>query len=245
MPGARLVTRASLAVALTLLAGASATEGQVIVSAYGGLVHTRPAGVRLEQPSRATDLTFPEVPFDSDSLRSPVYYGYRVALPLPGAARWYVEAELIHAKLYADARRAANGTGRVLGSGAQQVSFAETFDTFAMSHGFNFVLVNAVFRTPLARNGPWLWTARAGAGPMVPHPEIEIDGLTEEGYQVAGLGIQVSSGVERKLSRHLLIMADYKFTGGRTRVSVPGGTVRLTGRSHHLAAGVGVVFGDH
>ena len=225
-----------------LLGSPLRADAQLLVSAYGGAMHTRPADVKLEQPALDTALTFPEVPFRSESLDTPIYYGYRIAARIPGTRWLFVEGELIHAKLFARAEEAPPGTGRHLGGNVSAMPFTSVFDRFGVSHGMNFVLVNACVRKPFADDGRWLVTGRLGVGPMIPHPEIRIRGEGQEGYQLGGLGAQVAGGLERELFRPLSILAEYKFTLSRFDVSVPNGTVRFAARSHHLAVGLGLKF---
>lgn len=233
---------AALLVAIGVFAGAPGAEGQVLVSAYGGAVHTRPADVKLEQPPLETSLTFPEVLFASESLKSPIYYGYRIAASVPGTRWLFIEGELIHAKLFARADASPAGAGRLLGAEVSGISFTSVFDQFAISHGMNFVLVNALLRRPLAADERWLFTARLGAGPMIPHPEIVIGAESDDGYQLGGIGAQLAGGLERQISGRLSVLAEYKLAVARLDVSAPQGRVRLTARSHHLALGAGFRF---
>jgi hypothetical protein len=234
--------RAVVWFAVLVVASAAEVNAQVLVSAYGGGVHTRAAEVRLEQPALDTALTFPRVPFRSESLEPPIYYGYRIGLPTPRTPWLFIEAELIHAKIFAQSSAASAGIGRRRGLDAGAVPFASTFDRFGISHGMNFVLVNALVRRPITTDARWSVTGRIGVGPMVPHPEIAVDGEVEERYQFGGLGAQVSGGLEREIVGRLSAVGEYKFTLSRLRVAVHDGTVRLTTYSHHLALGLGLRF---
>ena len=244
MKGRARIRRGVVAAACALVSSIEA-HAQVLVSAYGGAVHTRPAKVAVEQPAETTSLTFPDVPFRSESLEFPIYYGYRVAGRIPRTQLLFLEAELIHAKVFAQSAEAAPGSGRRRGGDVTGVPFTSVFDQFGISHGMNFVLVNALLRKPIGSDGRWIATARAGAGAMVPHPEIVIAGEgddEDDSYQLGGAGAQVGAGLERAITRRLSASAEYKFTYSRLDLSVAAATVRLTTRSHHLAVGLGFTF---
>ena len=225
---------------LALSGSARPAGAQWIVAAYAGAVHTAPGDIHIDNPSAGTALSFPDVPFDSDSWHSPIYYGYRVGRRLPGTRRFFVEGEFIHAKIFARAAAAPPGHGTWHGMTEQALPFRSLVQAYAMSHGLNFILVNVLVRQPLA---PRLTvTARGGAGPMVPHREIEIDGRAVEGYERAGVGLQASAGAEIGLAPHLSAIVDYKYTAGRPRVTVPEGTTQVSTRSQHLAVGIAAIF---
>jgi hypothetical protein len=85
--------------------------------------------------------------------------------------------------------------------------------------------------------------ARAGAGPMVPHAETEIDGVANEGYELAGVGVQTAAGVEVRLWRGLSILTEYKWTHAHPHVSLGEGEADLATMSHHVAVGISVMLG--
>ena len=237
----------TLAARLTVFVLAAAVpiplQGQVLISAYGGAARTSPAEVQVEQASLGTALRFPEVPFRGESFEPPIYYGYRLAARVPPSRWMHIEAELIHAKVFAEIADALPGTGYYRAAEAIAIPFGNVFEHFAMSHGLNFVLANWLLRTPLTTDRRWRLTARVGAGPMIPHREVLMDGHREEGYQLAGVGAQAAAGIERTLWKNVSGLAEYKMTVSRVRVSVHQGTARLTTRAHHLAVGVGVALG--
>jgi hypothetical protein len=226
---------------LAMPGSASSAEVQWILSAYGGAIHTAPAGIVIEQPSFDTALTFPKVSFRSASSEPPIYYGYRVARAIP-APRWlFIEAEFIHAKLFARDDQNPRGLGLRNGVAAADVPFSSVVQSFGMSHGFNFILVNAVLRRPL-RSGRLTLTGRGGAGPMRPHVETEVEGRRREGYQWAGVALQAGGGIELRVWRRISVLAEYKRTHGSVRVSVDHGTAFVTARSHHVASGLTATF---
>jgi hypothetical protein len=213
--------RVSGLTAILALSLAAPIDAQWIVAAYGGAVHTQPADVRLRQPDRSTDARLSRVRFESESFKAPVYYGYRIARVVSARRRVFLEAELIHAKAFAQD--------------------AKDVQRLAMSHGLNFVLVNVGVRRPLgARLSA---TARAGAGPMVPHVEAEIGGSRTDAYQLAGVGVQTALGAELKIWRRVSLLAEYKWTRAVMRLSLPAARASLAPTSHHVALGLAAAVG--
>ncbi len=231
VPRSALIAAASCAI---LIACPGRSCAQWTVAGCLGAAHTRPAALTINQPDDTT-LTFVHVPFRGESLSPPLYYAYRVGRQVHGRVL-SVEAELIHAKAYADLDRAGAGSGRMNG---QQVHGARALDLvqqFAMSHGLNFLFVNAVARWPLADSRLHV-VMRAGGGPAIPHVEAAVRGETREGYQLAGIGLQAAAGLEVRLWRALYASGEYKFTSARPRVDVPGGTATFSTQAHHVAVG--------
>jgi len=229
---------------LVLLAigmGGPPSEAPWIVSAYVGTVHTESAGIQIDQPATGTSLFFPNVSFRSVSWDSPIYYGYRVAHRVPRARALYVEAELIHAKIFAETAESASGSGTRNGIAVGTVPFSSVVQRFAMSHGLNFVFINALVRHPLAADRVML-TGRVGAGPLLPHAEIEIEHRTTEGYQLSGAGVQASAGIEMRVWRHANVLAEYKWTRARPAVEIDDGRATVTTRSHHVVMGLSLDF---
>jgi hypothetical protein len=216
-------------------------DAQWIASAYGGAFHTRPGEVRVQQPSRGTDVVFPHAGFVSESWTSPIYYGYRLGRRV-GGIRWlYLEAELIHGKLYMVDPAHTLGVGVMDGLPAADVPLAEVVESLAMSHGLNLLLANLVVRRQV---GPkrLTWSSRVGAGAVVPHAESRVHGKVRGDYQLAGAAMQVSSGIDVALWRGLGLGAEYKWTRARPDVSLADGTASIAADSHHIALGLVAAF---
>ena len=214
-------------------------DAQWIVSVYGGAAFTRPAAIRIEQPAQSTSLAFEHIPFDDRSFESPIYYGYRVMRAMPRAPALFVGGEFIHAKAYADGTR-ASAAGVHRGAAVQGIPFSAVVQRFAMSHGLNFVLANAGIRRAVCDRVTA--TATVGAGPVVPHAEVQIDGVLSEGYQVGGTGVQGAAGAELRVWRRVSLLAEYKWTRAAVRLTLNDGRLKLTASSHHLAAGLSAAF---
>jgi opacity protein-like surface antigen len=83
---------------------------------------------------------------------------------------------------------------------------------------------------------------RAGVGPTIPHAESVVSGVFQEQYELGAVGWQVASGVEARLTRGLLAVAEYKFTRTTQTVGVSGGEAETAIRTHHFAVGAGYRF---
>jgi hypothetical protein len=183
---------------------------------------------------------FPDVTFASRSFSSPIYYGYRFGRVISRRRGVFVEGELIHAKVYAEPD-GVTGSGVLNGTVAHGVPFSSVIQRLAISHGLNFLLANAGLRHRLSSRASL--TARAGAGPLIPHPEIEAGGILHEGYQLSGVGVQGAAGVEVRLWNHVAALAEYKWTRAHPRVSFGTLHAELPTVSQHVAIGVSATFG--
>jgi hypothetical protein len=146
--------------------------------------------------------------------------------------------------VYAEIEHAVHVTGR---SGGVNVDTTTRMDTFvqhyAMSHGMNFALVNAVVRMPLGDGGGTALSrvaviGRAGAGPMLPHAETNVGGRSREQYQRAGVGFQLAGGVDVRLAGWLSAIADYKFGHARPQIDIVDGTGQMSANVHQVAFGL-------
>jgi hypothetical protein len=233
-------------VGATLLLCPHAADAQWYVAGYLGTNHTQAAPVSIDQPARNTSLMFSDVTFEARPFKSPQYYGVRGGRLFGEQRRFGVEFEWIHPKAYADTSGIVHITGRLNGVNVDTMARMDTIvQRYAMSHGMNFVLINAVMRVPLAEDGNGFasrvaLTARAGAGPMLPHAETTVVGESREQYEAGGLGYQVAGGVDVRLAGLLSAVVDYKFGHGTPNVMIVDGTGRTTANVHQLAFGLAV-----
>jgi hypothetical protein len=225
---------------------ARTADAQWYVAGYLGTNRTLAAPISIDQPTRNTSLTFDRVAFEARPFKSPQYYGVRVGRLFGEQRRFGVEFEWIHPKAYADTSQVVHITGRLNGVNIDTNARMDTIvQRYAMSHGMNFALINAVVRVPLDESGSGFasrvaLTARAGAGPMLPHAENTVAGESREQYEAGGVGYQVAGGVEVHLAGVLSAVADYKFGHGTPDVTIVDGTGRTTANVHQLAFGLAV-----
>src|SRR6478672_2645503 len=127
-----------------------AAHAQWYVAGYLGTNHTLSSTVSIDQPALGTSLEFNDVAFDARPFESPQYYGVRVGRLFGERRRFGVEFEWLHPKVYADTSAAVQITGRLANASLDTTARMDTIvQRYSMSHGMNFVLINAVVRIPM------------------------------------------------------------------------------------------------
>jgi hypothetical protein len=233
----------ALLVATLVLGLPRPSSAQWYVAGYLGGNYTRPSTITVDQPSEQTALTADGVEFSSEPLRSPIYYGVRVGRLFGSTARVGLELEFMHLKAFARTAEARTISGAYLGEpidASAPQSLDRYVQRFAMSHGLNVLVVNAVSRTPIG-GGATALVIRGGVGPAIPHAETTIGGRALDQYQYGGLATHLAVGIDTRLTRRLSAVAEYKLTRARPTLDVVNGTGRVTALSHHVA--VGLAFG--
>ena len=236
------MNRTLLLALLTTLALPTPAAAQWYMAGYAGGNVTRPADVTIDQPATGTSVTFEEVRFSAEPLKSPQYYGYRIGRMFGQERRLGVEVEFIHLKVISDTSRTYAVTGSIGGEPASADMRMDAFvRRYSMTHGLNFLLINVVSRTPVG-SGRLALVARAGAGPTLPHAETTVGILAQEQYEYAGIAAHVAAGLDVRLRGRLSAMIEYKLTAARPEIDLPlGGRGRMTALSHQIA--VGLAFG--
>jgi hypothetical protein len=229
----------TIGLALVLLALAAPAQAQLYGSLYFGTNNTQAADIEISQPSRDTTLTFRDVEFDARPFTAPQYYGVRIGYFFGEARRYGTEVELIHLKVIGRTEETYEVSGRVNGQsiGPTPIRMDTLVQRYSMTHGLNFLLVNFVARRPLGESRVALM-GRAGAGPTYPHAETTVGNLPQEQYEIAGLGVHVSAGVDVKLASWLSAMSEYKLTLAQPKISIADGTGQMWATSHQLAFGL-------
>jgi hypothetical protein len=238
-----------VAMLTTLVVGLpSIAHADWIASAFLGDVWTRSSTVTLRLPDRQTAVEIGGVDYRAESFRSPQYYGYRVTW-IPDGHSWIgVEAEVIHAKAFAEGDRLVRFTGTLNGADIDAaMPLSSVVQRLAMSHGLNFIFANVVLRRELgpvdaAGTPRFAIVARVGAGPTVPHAETTVENVNRDQYEGGGLGVQVAGGFEAMVWKRLGILAEYKFTSATPELDVDGGTITVPARSHHIVGGLAYRF---
>ena len=226
----------------------SSAHADWIASAYLGHVWTRSSTVMLTLPDRQTAVEIAGVEYRAESLTSPQYYGYRVTW-IPDQHRWIgLEAEVIHAKVFAEVDRSVRIRGTLRGAEVDAtLPLSSVVQRLAMSHGLNFILTNVALRRelgPLDSQGMhrFVVVVRAGAGPTIPHAESTVEQVNREQYQSGGLGTQVAGGIEAAVWRRLTVLGEYKFTWASSEIDVAGGQATIPALGHHVVSGLAYRF---
>ena len=184
----RFETRLYVLALVTVLWPAHA-RADWIVSAFGGVAHTQSSTMDLSLPSQGTLLTLTDVDYRGESFQSPQYYGLRGTW-IPNGHRWMgIEAEWIHAKVYAEIDHPVQARGTLRGVPIDAtIPLSSIVNRLSMSHGLNFILANVSARHgfgPMDATGAHrlVGVVRAGAGPTLPHAESQIDNVYFEQYR--------------------------------------------------------------
>ena len=226
----------------------SSARADLVASGFLGHAWTRSSTVVLTLPDRQTAVEIGGVVYRGESFASPQYYGYRITW-IPDTRRWMgIEAEVIHAKVFAQAGRVVRVHGTLRGAAVDgSMPLSVIVQRLAMSHGLNFIFANIALRRefgPLDSRGTRRYVAvvRAGAGPTIPHAESTVDHVNRDQYESGGLGAQAAGGLEATVWRGLAVLGEYKFTWATPELDVAGGQADVPVRSQHLVGGIAYRF---
>ena len=229
----------AMLVALTMVAWPGEAGAQWHFAGYAGVAETLPANVAIDVPAAGLSVTFHDVHFEGRSFSAPVYYGWRFGRTLGDRRRYGLEFEFIHMKAIAETARTYDITAERSGAPPQGTLRMDALvERYAMTHGLNFLLGNAVVRQRLGERVSF--DARFGAGVTLPHAESRILGTTREQYEYGGFGAHVAAGVNVRLVGPVSALAEYKLTYAHPEIDIAGGTGRTTTVTHHLAFGASV-----
>ncbi|MEJ2362491.1 MAG: outer membrane beta-barrel protein [Gammaproteobacteria bacterium] len=239
----RIANSPGIANAIVLLLMPLCAHAQLDVTIYSGVSDSRNSDVQLTQPVN-TSLTFHNVSWDDQSLDNPVYWGARLTYWFPHARRWGMAVDFTHAKIHADLRATVNVTGTRAGSTVNdQEVLGNTFSVLAMSHGFNLLTINAMYR--------WMSQPRLqpfigfGAGLAYPHVEVKINSSHTDEYQLAGWAINGMTGLNYDLGKGFALFAEYKISYADMKADLNGGgTLKTKVWTNHLNLGVTYHFGQ-
>lgn len=239
-----IVIRLFCLLVLVSVARPAAAQADWTIAGYLGAAHTATSAVSIRQPTIDTNLVLDSVKFRGRSFESPPYYGYRVGYDLPFARALSVEAEFIHAKVYARAEQDVLVRGRRNGLAVgSREAMSRSVEELSMSHGLNLILFNVVGRLPVpSSSSRFQLSGRLGAGPTVPHVESTIGGGRREQYELASLAVQAAAGLEVRMTHGLSLLGEYKFSRTDETVGVSEGQARVLVRTHHAVFGAGYRF---
>jgi hypothetical protein len=237
---ASLVTAACVS-----LAWPTEARAQMYFSVSAGGNHTQPADVTVNVPSAGLGVTYQGVQFSARSLDSPQYYMWRVGRLFGPPQRFGIEFEFTHLKVIGDTSKSYAATGQIDGmplpSGTSLPMNAEVQE-YQMTHGLNFLIVNAVGRFPIRSGRRLSLVTRAGLGTTLPHAETDVLQQFSQHYEFAGLGVEGSAGLAVKLGHLVSLVADYKVSEAQPRITVVSGTGHMTALTQQVAIGLAVGF---
>src|SRR5262245_46898505 len=190
----------------------SVARAQFYFQGYFGGNHTQSSDIRIQQPGSGVDLTFTSVPWEAKPIETPPYYGYRAGYTsVHNGPTMGIEFEFLHMKAYADTLTPVGVVGKAGGASVAGTATmaARGVERYSMSHGLNFLLINAVVRQPVGKSGAKI-VVRGGLGPTLPHGESVVFGVSQEQYEWAGVGGQAAMGVELPIAWRIIGVAEYK-----------------------------------
>jgi hypothetical protein len=219
-----------------------------IVAGFTGHPWTMPSTATVSIPEQHTEIELVDLHYRSESFKTPPYYGYRFTWIPSGHPGFGIEAEFIHAKVFAETERTVRVRGTLNGAAIDQsIQLSSVVQNLAMSHGLNFVFINAVLRHGFGGSDPrgnhrLTAVLRVGAGPTIPHAESTIENVSREQYEVDGFGVQGGGGVEAALGAGIRAFGEYKFTWASPDIDIAGGEAVIPAHSHHIVAGLAYKF---
>jgi lipid A oxidase len=240
-PGPLLAALAAVLAVLGLLAPASAARAEVELTLFAGNAEIRDSDLRLTRPD-GTDLRFEDVSWDDASFESPPYYGARLTWWRPRSPAWGVGLDFTHVKANLDVDEVVPVHGRRDGAAVDgRAPVSGDLDAFAMSHGLNTVVLQALRRWG-DTGDDWsrvTWFAALGAGASVPHVEARIGGLETADYQLAGPALQAVLGLDTAVDEHVGITLEARLSWLDLDTDLTGGAgVETELWLLHLAAGL-------
>lgn len=256
LPGGRLggATVAALVACLlglaALAAAPSAARAEAFLDLYMGKSFTLDSDLRISQPSQGDEFEFLNLSWSDRSFTSPPYYGARAGYFFESHPWLGLALEFFHFKIIADTAEIRRLTGVHRGNAVDaRVPVDSVVQSFQITHGVNYLTVDAMFRYPLLRDPVRFPRGRVhlysgfGVGPVIAHPESIIDGASDDGpYQVGGIGAQVFLGARALLFKHVGVFAEYKFSHSSLDVEVARGTAYVTENTHHIVWGITIAF---
>lgn len=207
---------------------AAAAGHEIQIGAYGGYNHTRPSQVHMVQPG-GTDLTFEDVKWMGESLKTEPYWGVRTTYWSPQLRQLGFMFDYTHAKATAIKTQQLKQSGMRDGEPVPPTEpFAATFRKLEFTHGLNFFTLNALYRTRAlhSRIAPYVGI---GIGLSVPHVDTNRAGAALEkrtySHQITGLAFQALGGIEWRLHRsgRASAFTEYKLTYTSNRGELNGG----------------------
>lgn len=217
-------------------------QADVGFAVFFGRALSRSSDVRLSQ-GPDTQLRFRKVEWYDRSFDTPLYYGLRVSYFSGPNDAHGAAIEFTHAKMYAHIEREAQVSGRRASQVVDTVEpLRQTFQNLALSHGYNYLTVNWLYRDTPTRDHGWYNTMLpyigAGVGVALPHVEVTVADEHLDNYQLAGWVTQMILGTSLAGDANPL-RAEYKYSQGWLRARLPRGSeVELNPGTHHLTFGV-------
>lgn len=228
----------------------SRAEAEWFVDLYAGKSFTLDADLKIDQPANNSRYTVEEVSFSDKSFTDPPYYGVRAGYFLESYPPLGFALEFFHFKILAETGDSRRFVGTRTGAAINTVQPINTaIQRFDVSHGVNYLTVDAIFRNPMFADKERFPKGRAqlyvgvGPGVVIAHPENVVEGVrNNEEYQIGGFGVQAFVGAKVLLLQYLGTFVEYKFSHSRLKVDLSTGDAKVHENTHHLVFGITVPF---
>lgn len=207
------------------LAAPSSALAEVELSFYGGWQDAPHSDVTVNDPviTGGVDETF-FADWEGRSFQAPPYYGIRATVWTRPQLGYGVD--FTHGKVY--------GTDETLAD--------NDYDTLEFTDGINTLTVNAWKRWPGAV-GDFTPYVGGGLGLSIPYVEVEKNGSSTFGYQVAGPAAAVIAGASYPVNDQWAVFGEYKFTYTQNEADLDtGGTIETDVITNALNVGVSFSF---
>lgn len=244
--------RANVFVIALLLTSAPASGADLIFSAYLGGNFVEDGPFELGIPAAQTDLRLESAQWEGRPFERPLYWGVRGGWVMGrlGQLELVPELEFIHAKIHlkTETITLASGTHEGASISGEDVRVGEVIESFNMSHGLNFLLLNLALRRGFwpsrgRPQGRLQLVGRAGGGVSLPHFESTLArfGHHEE-YEFGGGAFHGSVGLEAPVWGPLGALFEYKYTTTSPRGALAQGEAKAEADMHHLVFGISARF---
>lgn len=233
---------------LVLLLSVSAVGAEPFLDIYFGKAFPLESDLTVRQPEYDTHYTVHDVSFRDESFQLPVYYGLRAGYFFDTFPAFGIALDYFHFKILANTQEDKRITGQRQGTALDVVQpVGTTIQSFNVTHGVNYITLDALLRTEIALSRTSGWPGRvqgyvgAGPGVVVVHPENIVEGMRNQPrYAIGGFGFQAFGGAKWLVSKYVGVFGEYKVTHSRLRVDLRVGDARVTELTHHLTFGVTV-----
>lgn len=221
-------------------------SAEFFIDAYTGRSFTNDADVKIKQSGLGNDFTVNELSFDDESFGDWPYYGIRAGYFFEKYPWFGTAIEFFHFKIVGETDETKRFTGTRGGAPINaQTRVDSVVQQFEITHGVNYVTLDALFRYSLFKDPDRFPHGRVqlyggfGAGPVITHAENTVEGLKNDGgYEVGGAGVQAFVGVRTLLFKHFGVFAEYKFSHSGLEVDVAGGDGEVDENTHHIVGGI-------
>ncbi len=184
-----------------------------------GLSYVPPVPLSIKQENQASINLWAK--YESAPLKLPPYYSVRLGFSNEDKG-W--EIEMNHLKVYLKNK-------------------PDEVDRFSISHGYNQILINRIFKTDRLNS-------KAGLGIVAAHPENSVRGLIldekkglfNDGYYITGPVIQYGIFREFTLGNYFYLIGEARISAAYARVPVVNGKAHAPVLSIHLQFGPGFKF---